>query len=371
MVTFGMLHSRPAIAVIVLGYNDLQHLEGALESTLCQDYPNYRTIFVDSASSDDSVAFVKQRFPGVEVISLQVNLGYAGAYRVVLSQVLDDACDAAVLLNADVEVDANWLSELVQSAYASEDIGFAQPKIYLWDGRVLNSFGNCLNFLGFGYCGRYGEPDSDATTRDAEVALASGACLLVKRLAYWDVEGLDESFFAYVEDQDLVWRGRMRGWRAVASAESKMRHKYRFLDPSRNKQKVLLYERNRIRFIVKNYSLGLIVCIAPAFVLVEVGILFQGVLRGYLWQKCRAYVEVVHGLPRLLAARRRVQQDRVVGDCDLILLMSPTIEFPELGGGLGMRVLARCLGMYYRVLAWGARYWRRRRVVSAVSAGAR
>ena len=343
----------PKIAVLILGYNDERHLPDALNSARAQSYANYELVYIDNASTDGSLAFVAAAHPAVRILANRRNLGYAGAYREALDLVFAEGCDAAVLLNADVIVDARWLEELVRSGYAAADIAFAQPKIFLWDGKAndrANTFGNEIHYLGFGFCGHYTGLDGPAFANDREVTFASGASLLVKRGPYLEVGGLDERFFAYLEDQDLGWRARMRGYRSVLSARSLMWHKYTFTKSPKNGWKFYLLERNRLFFLYKNYSLRTILLLLPAFLFMEVGVIADSIAKGYFRDKLRAYRDFARELPTLRLKRRAAQAMRAVPDRQLFARFVPAIRFEEIDSPL-LAVANVFLGVYYRIAA--------------------
>ena len=332
-----MTAPQPMIAVLILGYNDERYLPDALRSTRAQSYVDYDLIYIDNASSDGSLAFVRSASPGVRILANERNLGYAGAYREALDLVFSEGYDGAVLLNADVIVDRRWLEELVRTGYAAADIALAQPKIFLWDGEGndrANTFGNEIHYLGFGFCGHYKQPDGPAFANDREITFASGASLLVKRGPYLEIGGLDESFFAYLEDQDLGWRARMRGYRCVLSARSVMWHKYSFTKSPRNGRKFYLLERNRLFFVYKNYSWRTILLLLPAFLFMEAGVLANSVVKGYFRDKVRAYCDFARNLPTMRVKRAAAQEMRVVPDSRLFARFVPAIRFEEIDSPL-------------------------------------
>jgi len=99
----------PRVAVLILGYNDRENLQGVLSSVIQQSYTNFKIFFIDNASQDNSVEYVKNNFTNVEVIENEQNVGYAGAYARVISDVFKKDFDAVILLNSDVRVDEKWL----------------------------------------------------------------------------------------------------------------------------------------------------------------------------------------------------------------------------------------------------------------------
>lgn len=348
-----MQEINPRVAVLILGFNDKDNLDDAISSVLNQSYAHYETYYIDNASSNQSLEFVQAHFPGVKTIAHAQNLGYAGAYAKVLTRIFQDGFEAAVLLNSDVRVHTDWLKELVRSAYADERIGFAQPKIFLWgnEQHLANTFGNEIHYLGLGFCGHYKMPDSADFSHDKEITYPSGASLFIKREAYIDVGGIDPDFFSYLEDQDLVWRGRILGWKSVLSARSYMWHKYVFRNPSRSKWKFHMYERNRLFFIMKNYSSKLIVLILPALIALEVGMLIDSLQKGYFLDKIRAYRDVVATFPRTLRKRALIQNTRRKSDRDLFAFFSPEITFSEIQTPV-LGFANYCLKGYYTLIRW-------------------
>jgi GT2 family glycosyltransferase len=347
-----MLDSPPRIAVLILFYNDEANVSDALGSILRQSYPDYKVICIDNASTDGTIDVISASYPETDIVTNEINLGYAGAYKQMLRMVFMEDFDAAVLINSDVIVATDWLSELVRSAYADESIAIAQPKIFLWDNNgnnLANTFGNKIHFLGFGFCGHYRKKDDPSYAEDLDIASASGACMLVKKNAYLDIGELDDKFFAYVEDQDLSRRAMMKGYKIILSAKSIIWHKYRFQETRRNAIKFFLLERNRLYFILKNYSWRTILLISPAFLFMECGLLAHSIAKGYLGAKLRGYLSVAKNRRALMSDRKTVQSERRLSDRQLFSSLSPTIDFEEVKSPL-FGLANSCLRCYYNFI---------------------
>lgn len=328
-----MESSSPKTAVLILGYNDEKNLQDSISTALDQTYSNFEVFYIDNASKDASLTFVQKNFPSIKTTVHEKNLGYAGAYAVALDETFQvKKFDCAVLLNSDVIVDRNWLSELVASAYADEKIAIAQPKIFLWgnDKNLANTFGNKINYLGFGFCGHYKQPDNESFSKDQEIVSASGASLLIKKDAYLKIGNLDEKFFAYLEDQDLSWRAQMFGYKIVLSAKSVMWHKYVFAKNARNHWKFFTLERNRLYFIFKNYSTRTLILLSPMFLMMEIGILADAIAGGYFWDKIRAYKAFLSNLSQTYRSRKIIQEGRQLPDSELFARLNPTVDFEEI-----------------------------------------
>lgn len=340
----------PRAAVLVLGYNHRDTLKDTLDSVLVQTYPNYAIIYIDNASSDDSVDFVRTNYPSIKIAVNEKNLGYAGGYHQALQQVFEESFDTAILLNPDTITDKNWLTELIQSSYADKNIALAQSKVLIWnDGPtdIINTFGNNINFLGFGYCGHYKEKDT--FSEDIDITYASGASLLIKKEYYPSKISFDTEFFAYLEDQDLGWQARIQGLRIIASARSKVWHKYDFQKKHLNNFKFYLLERNRFTFILKNFEWKTILLITPAFCIMEIGIIGDSIARGYFREKMRSYVDFFKAIEKTLAKRTLIQKERTKSDRELFSFFNPIISFEEVDSPL-LRMANLFLKGYHRII---------------------
>lgn len=342
--------NQPRIAVLILGHNHKDTLKDTLDSALVQAYPDYALTYIDNASSDGAADFIKEHYPSVTVITNEKNLGYAGGYDASIKDAFAQGFDAAVLLNPDTITDKDWLAELVRSAYSDPEIALAQSKVLIWDNGptdIINTFGNSVNFLGFGYCGHYKEKDT--FSEDTDVTYASGSSLLIKKEYYPSKISFDTDYFAYLEDQDLGWQARVQGLHIVASARSKVWHKYDFQKKHLNNFKFYLLERNRLFFLMKFYSFELQCLILPAFIIMELGVFLDSIFKGYFFKKLKAEWDFCRALPTLFEKRRRIQRSRTVSDRELFGFLSPTIDFEEVDSPL-LRLANRLLKRYYSLI---------------------
>jgi GT2 family glycosyltransferase len=338
------------IAILVLGHNHKDMLKDMFDSVLAQEYRDYKIIYIDNASLDGSADYVGNHYPLVTVISNKENLGYAGGYDVVIRDVFDQGFDAAVLLNPDTVADKDWLVELVKSAYTAPDIALVQSKVLIWNNGPtddINTFGNKVHFLGFGYCGHYKEKDT--FSNDLDVTYASGSSLLIKKEYYPAKISFDPDFFAYLEDQDLGWQARLRGLRSVASARSIVWHKYDFQKKQLDNFKFYLLERNRLFFLTKFWSFRLQLLILPAFIIMEIGVLLDSIQKGYFIRKLKTYWDYFLAIPKLYQKRKQIQQCRTVTDSELFCYLSSSIDFEEVDSPL-LRIANCSMKKYYAII---------------------
>ena len=118
---------QPKISVVILNYNGKNWLQQFLPNVIANTtYPNTEIIVADNASTDDSIAFIKQTFPQIRVVINEKNSGYAGGYNEALKQI---ESDYYVLLNSDVEVTSDWIKQVINYMQQDELIAACQPKI--------------------------------------------------------------------------------------------------------------------------------------------------------------------------------------------------------------------------------------------------
>ena len=248
---------KPSIAIVILNYNGRNYLEQFLPSVLSTTYSNYTVMVADNASTDDSLSFLQERFPAVEIIRLPQNYGFAKGYNEALRQV---SADYYVLLNSDVEVEPSWIEPVVELMESNERIGACQPKMLMYHDKerfeYAGASGGWLDALGYPFArGRvfdYCERDRGQYDTTEPVFWASGAALFVKAPLFHRLGGLDEYFFAHQEEIDFCWRLQLAGYRVMVCPVSRVYHVGGGTLPKGNERKVLLNFRNNLIMLAKN-----------------------------------------------------------------------------------------------------------------------
>jgi GT2 family glycosyltransferase len=165
-----------------------------------------------------------------------------------------------VLLNSDVEVTTNWLQPLMTFMEENHDVVACQPKIRAFHNKKVfehaGAAGGFIDFLGFPFCrGRVlGEVEEDKGQYDSvcDVFWATGACLLIRSEHFNKVGGLDDRFFAHMEEIDLCWRLNARGYRIVCVPQSVVYHVGGGTLNVENPRKTYLNFRNNLLMLYKN-----------------------------------------------------------------------------------------------------------------------
>ncbi|MDQ2808377.1 MAG: glycosyltransferase, partial [Chloroflexota bacterium] len=262
----------PTVTVVVLNYNGQHHLDACLGSLLALDYPaaQLEILLVDNGSSDGSPAWVAEHYPTVRVHRLPQNLGFAAGNNAGAA-VATGAWLA--FLNNDTRVDRAWLRELVASvlADAARDVVCTGAKMLDWAGDALDFVGGVMNFHAFGYQLSYGlsldaEPAAYRVKRD--ILFACGGAMLILSDIFRSTGGFDGDFFAFFEDVDLGWRLWVLGYRVTFTPTAITYHKGHGTAGSIPHHRLaVLFERNALFALYKNYSDETLARILPAALL--------------------------------------------------------------------------------------------------------
>lgn len=246
------------VAVIILNWNGEKLLREFLPSVVeCTDAGLGKVVVVDNASGDRSAEVMREEFPEVEYVQFEENYGFAGGYNRAVAMREEEV---VVLLNSDVAVEPGWLEPLVEVLDGDAGVAAVQPKIRAYRERerfeYAGACGGFMDYLGFPFCrGRV----LDVTERDEgqyddvrEVFWCSGAAFCVRREAYLEAGGLDERFFAHMEEIDLCWRLRNRGWSLKVCPGSVVFHLGGGSLPMNHPRKLFLNYRNNLLMLYKN-----------------------------------------------------------------------------------------------------------------------
>lgn len=217
------------IAVVILNWNGKKFLQQFLPPLIAHTRDEAEIIVADNASTDDSVAFLRESFPQIRVLINSKNEGFAGGYNTALRQV---KADYYVLLNSDIEVTADWIMPVIRLMESDHTIGACQPKILSYHEKnkfeYAGAAGGMMDKYGYPFCrGRiFQEIEADHGQYDntMEIFWATGACMFVRAELYHELEGLDEDFFAHMEEIDFCWRLQNKGYRIMYCPGSTVYH---------------------------------------------------------------------------------------------------------------------------------------------------
>jgi GT2 family glycosyltransferase len=350
------------IAVVILSYHHPDDLRRCITSVLRTDYPKeqWRCIVVDNASRPDTRECITSFGDRVVLLSQEENLGYAEGMNVGIRYAIAEGATYVVLLNQDTEVEASWLTPLVQAMETDSSTGAAQSRVMLGGtADLVNSVGNEIHVLGFGFAGGHRTPWTTTRAKLSGypypvVTYCSGAAVMLRVAALRDVafsecEYFDAAYFMYHEDLDLGVRLWMRGWQSVVVPQSVVWH---FYDFNRSMQKLFFMERNRLVFLYQNFRLGTFALLAPMIIFSECGLLILARRNGWAGEKVRAWRALIRPANWSMwrKGRRARQRARQYSDRVMLARFTPRLSSPEVESPFVTRIVNPMMTAWWRIV---------------------
>src|SRR5262245_45243264 len=292
-------------------------LDRCLRSLAVQSYGNLEVLLVDNASHPGSLEGAEAGHPGVRLLRLERNLGFAGGMNRGIAAARGEM---VLLLNFDVELDPGCVGELAKVLGQDERIaGVAAKTGFVHDRHLIDNVGTLIDRAGAAFNMGIGQLDVGQYDVSERVFGACVAAALFRKAAFGEdaVGPLDESYFMYYEDVDWCYRANMLGWHFRTAPQAVVAHVHsasvRHLDYS---FKYYLIERNLLRTVVKNFETRRVFRILGRRTFSH---LVKAVRRGPFWTTgLRALARGWADVPRCWGARRRLQRRRTVADRDIV-----------------------------------------------------
>lgn len=246
------------VSVVILNWNGEKLLQQFLPSIIKNTDTQLASIIVaDNHSTDNSISYISEHFPTIEIIKLPENYGYAKGYNEALKNIQSEY---SVLLNSDVEVTPNWLEPIISVLDNDSTVVAAQPLILSYRDKKYFEYagaaGGFIDKYGYPFCrGRiFGkvEENTNQYNNPIDIFWATGACMVIKTEEFKSAGGFDSSFFAHMEEIDLCWRLNVRGKRIMCIPESTIYHVGAATLSTESPRKTFLNFRNNLLMLYKN-----------------------------------------------------------------------------------------------------------------------
>ncbi len=254
-------------AVVILNWNGKSYLEQFIPSVLEHLPPDDVLYVADNGSEDGSVEMLRERWPSqVRLVLLDRNYGFTGGYNLAIAGIekTEEKFSYYLLLNSDIEVTPGWLAGLEAFMDARPRCAVCAPKILSYAQRGwfehAGASGGFVDRWYFPYCrGRILatiEEDRGQYDTPCRVFWASGAAFMIRSEVWRSQGGLDESFFAHMEEIDLCWRIMLAGWEIWVNPASAVYHVGGGTLPNNSPRKLYLNFRNNLLMMYKNLPSG-------------------------------------------------------------------------------------------------------------------
>lgn len=301
---------------MIPNYNGLKHLEDCFSSLMKQTERNFRIILVDNNSSDDSVKYTKEKFPEVEIISMDHNTGFAKAVNSGIRRALtDDSCKHVLLLNNDTECDPMFVHEMLRAVSAPDAGSGACKMLNFHDRGMIDDAGDFIFHLGSPFARGFGEKDNGQYDKEEYIFAPCAGAAIYRAGVFREAGFFDEDFFAYYEDVDFGFRLQLLGYKCYYNPKAICYHKRGATTSSFSGFQTMLCEKNLVALRIKNYPLSLYVSSFPFFALVRVKryliFLFRHSPSLFL-SAVKGYIMGLSEIPSSLRKRSEIQKNAKV-----------------------------------------------------------
>lgn len=347
------------VGIILVNYHDYaeRFLSACRDSLRKQSYPKdfFRIYIIDNDSGEETLDYLKKNYPEAVVLP-RLDGNYSAANNLGAKEAMKDACEYIVSVNMDTEMDENWLLELVEALDNNPEAGVAQSKILLHPKddleRVhpkINSIGNVLHFLGFGFTDGYNLPDHEINGYPEIKAYASGCSFIIRAQVLKKIGMWNEEFYMYHDDIELSLKVRLAAYKIVLAPKSIIFHKYEF---SRSIRMFYYMERNRLLllsiFFPRKYRLAVL----PLSFVVSIGIGFLMALRGNFssWFKIVFYFLKPTTWVKIYLYRHSVKGIATTPFKDIAKDFASRITFQEVDNPILKYIANPIMALYFKAL---------------------
>ena len=352
------MRSDIKVAIILLNYNDYakKYLEECYTSLISQTYPTkfLKVFIVNNGANEESQRLIETIAIHARFLHSERNLGWGGGNNMAVRVALKENFDYFVMLNIDTVVERDWLRCLVDVATGHKDIQIFQSKLLLYGTNRINSLGNRIHFLGYGYCNDYGREDSEFL-RFKTIDFASGATMLIKKAVFETIGLFREDYFMYYDDLEFCWRARLAGFNIGLVEQSICHHKYAFGDIL---SKLYYLQRNRLMTLLTLEKLATILIIFPCLIVSEFVFTIYCIIVGWgkpQWKLCRYFFRM-ETWKLIVERREQIKLIRSRKDSEIVKQFAGKIVFAEISNPLLRYVVNPFLWLYW-IIARTLIFW--------------
>ncbi len=349
------------VGIVLINYQAYaqEFLIPCCDALRAQKYDGEVKIYlVDNASSEESKKYLQESYPEAQVLAREDG-NYCAASNLGFQKAIEDGCEYLVALNMDTEVQAGWLSELIQALEKNPSAGLAQSLIYLApkneaekNNPLINTAGNIINFLFFGFTSFYGRTLAESKINlDScpEIAYASGCSFAIRQEVFLATGPYNEDLYMYHDDLELSLKARLAGWKIILAPRSQVFHKYQFVRNTRN-----LYYMERSRQIMYRafYSRRARIFLALPYFLMEIGLSAFSIFGGWFGAKMKLYPEIWSGRFQKIVKKERRELLRVTkfSGKKVAASFSGRVQFAEIDNFVLKYLANPALNWYWQII---------------------
>lgn len=347
------------VGIILINYGNYaeRFLSACRDSLRTQNYPAelVNIYIIDNASTSESLAYLNQAYHGAIVLP-RIDGNYAAANNLGFRTASADGCEYLITVNMDTEMAPDWLGELVAALDSNPDAGIAQSKILLYPKTEsekktpkINSLGNIIHFLGFGFTDGYGQPDREISAYPEIKGYASGCSFIIRADVFKQVGGYNEEYYMYHDDLELSLKVKLLGSKIILAPKSVIYHKYEF---TRSTKMVYYMERNRYLTLMIFYPWYFFILVGIPGVLMDLGMFFFSLINGWFKEELKIYAYFCRpkNYEMIRQERARVKEMKIVSFNKLARNFAGKIEFQEIANPILRYLVNPLFNLYWRIV---------------------
>jgi GT2 family glycosyltransferase len=314
---------NPKTSIIIPNWNGFPYLKDCIGSLLSQNFnDDFEILIVDNASTDGSVDWLLLFHQDIVLIKNQENMGFANACN---QGAKAAKSDNIIFLNTDMKVAPDFLEKILSAKSENKNAASIAASIMDWDGKKIQFSGGIINFYGHAFQKEANIDEiANNSLKSRELLFSCGGASLYDKKIFLDMGGFDEDYFAYFEDVDLGLRLNLMGHKIIFCPEAITYHIGEASSKSLpKKQKLMLYERNAIYTIIKNYSDNSLAKILPATLLLSFARLSSAItsdntesiqISDHGIAIINAIQSLIDNIEKIITKRKIIQKRRKLGD---------------------------------------------------------
>lgn len=299
------------IFIVVPNWNGKDRLGACLDSLLAQSRAA-TIVVVENGSTDGSREFVHEKYPQVELVVNQQNLGFAGGVNSGIRFAMNHSADAIALFNNDAVAHPDWLQHLAAALEKHPAVGITTCKLLSADKKTIDSTGDFYTTWGLPFPRGRDEPNTDKFDQDRYVFGASGGASLYRTKLFEDIGLFDEDFFAYYEDVDISFRAQLADWKVLYVPTAEAYHEHGTTSGKVAGFTTYQTFKNYPWLFWKNIPLRLLPGIFVRFKIAYLSIYAASLREGRGWPATKGFFGMLWLFPKKIQERHYIQRNRKV-----------------------------------------------------------
>jgi GT2 family glycosyltransferase len=321
----GRISELVRCSIVVVTYNGWEHTQECLRAVERELLTDVEIVVVDNASTDGTPDHIRAQFPTARLIQSERNLGFAAGANLGVQR---STGDIVLLLNSDVVIDPGFVDEMLAPFERSDLIGaVASTLVFQRRPDIVASEG--IEVFRNGLALDYGVGWSRSDLSDRPVFGTSGGAAAYRRSALYDVGLFPEAYFMYLEDVDLAWRLRLRGWETMLAASAVAAHAVSASSGEGSPFKRRLLARNRIWVLLRCVPRSLLLRYGWRIARYDGVVVASAPLRRD-GASVRGRIEALRGLLARLTERRSIQARSTITTAEIERWLRPEPTASEL-----------------------------------------